>query len=427
MTANIKIGSRTSISLPLMAMAGFLHCAAASETFPKLEANVIERALVDGGDNARLHKAMAKARRGESVTLAVIGGSITKGAGASKPENRWASLVQEWWKAKFPKSETKFVNAGIGATGSDYGVFRFERDLLPHNPDVIIAEFAVNDPAGQRSMETMEGLLRKILKQPKPPAVLQLFTMHKDGSNSQEEKTKLGKHYGIPMTSYRDALWPEIESKKISFKDITTDVVHPNDRGHRYAADFVITMLENALAKLPEDSRLPAIAPMPKPLVSGIYENTVLFDRVPQKGPLLSLSGAQLNPTGTKGKCDTHDNVHRMLEPGVSELEFMIPGERISLHILYSRNFYAGMGEIIVDDGKPQPFDTWWHFGFDSYQFLDVCKDLGPGPHKVAIRLLKDKNPQAPKYPESYNGAPSTISIMRIGVAGAGCDSAISK
>lgn len=95
-------------------------------------------ALVATGDTARIQRVLARARRGEPMTMAVIGGSITAGAMASAPTNSYGNRVADWWRQAFPKAEIKFVNAGIGATGSDYGAFRARRDLLSHRPDFVI-------------------------------------------------------------------------------------------------------------------------------------------------------------------------------------------------------------------------------------------------------------------------------------------------
>jgi hypothetical protein len=49
---------------------------------------IIARSVVTAGDTSRLQHALAKGRRGEPVTVGVIGGSITAGARASTPENQ---------------------------------------------------------------------------------------------------------------------------------------------------------------------------------------------------------------------------------------------------------------------------------------------------------------------------------------------------
>ena len=120
----------------------------ACEAFPQAPVSV---------DTSRLQRAFAKARRGERVTVAVIGGSITAGAMASTPEKNYGSLVAQWWRETFPKAEIRFVNAGIGATGTNYGALRAKRDLLAHRPDFVITEYSVNDPNIQAAAETTRG------------------------------------------------------------------------------------------------------------------------------------------------------------------------------------------------------------------------------------------------------------------------------
>ena len=49
---------------------------------------IIARSQVSPGDTARLGRVLAKARRGEGVTIGVIGGSITQGTKASVEAHR---------------------------------------------------------------------------------------------------------------------------------------------------------------------------------------------------------------------------------------------------------------------------------------------------------------------------------------------------
>jgi lysophospholipase L1-like esterase len=198
---------------------------------PASDEVLFTRAQVSAGDLARLWRVFAKARRDERVVVGVIGGSITQGAMATRPEYRYGNRVAAWWRERFPRAQIQFVNAGIGATGSDYGALRVRRDLLSKRPDFVIVEYAVNDPNEQRFGETLEGLVRQILQCPNQPAVVLLFTMHNNGSNAQKWHGKVGRHYDLPMISYRDALWPEIQAGRMKWEDVEADLVHPNDRG----------------------------------------------------------------------------------------------------------------------------------------------------------------------------------------------------
>jgi hypothetical protein len=94
------------------------------------------------------------------VRIGYIGGSITEA------RDGWRDLSFSWFRLAFPYTAFYQLDATIGGTGSDLGVFRIERDLLAYNPDLIFVEFAVNDGGKNReeTLNSMEGLIRKIWK-----------------------------------------------------------------------------------------------------------------------------------------------------------------------------------------------------------------------------------------------------------------------
>jgi len=379
------------------------------------ETEIVARSLVNQGSTARLEHAMAKARRGEPVTFGVIGGSITEGAGANpREQNRWANLVWDWWKATYPEAQINYVNAGIGATGSDYGVFRLERDLLHENPDVVVVEFAVNDVNTRASAETLEGIVRQVLAQPNQPAVLLYFCMNNRGENAQPWFSKVGEHYGLPMVSYRDALWPEVAAKRIAFSDITADTIHPNNRGHRYAADFLIALLKPVANRLPADATLPAIPPVPEPLFTDVYAHTAMHEFGWAK------KEKNFRPARVEGKWFLHGESWLCDTPG-AVVEFSVSGDLIYLQHDKTSSFFAPKVEVRVDDRAPQIIDCYWAYPFTAAFTSLIGKDLGPGPHTVSLKLLAEKNPKCPAPPEN---APFThrFSLQRIFAAGAGSE-----
>lgn len=82
---------------------------------------------------------MAKLRAGDEVRVAYLGGSITETHDGWRPQTT-AMLSKKW-----PKTSIVEINAAIGATGSEIGVYRMERDVLKYAPDLLFVEFAVND------------------------------------------------------------------------------------------------------------------------------------------------------------------------------------------------------------------------------------------------------------------------------------------
>jgi lysophospholipase L1-like esterase len=315
----------------------------------------------------------------------VIGGSITQGAKASKPELRYGNLMADWWRKAFPKAEIAFVNAGVGATGSNFGALRARRDLLAHHPDFVVVEYGVNDGNTQSSAETLEGLLRQILKQPNQPAAVQLFMMHQGGGNAQEWHSKVGRHYSLPIASFRDALWPEIKGGRLAWDAVMADEVHPNDLGHACAAEYVNNILNVAWASRPwkdaGEPPAPQARPLPAPLFSDLYEFTSLFE-APDLKPL-SNSGWTLDTTWKTWRSD---------KPG-SVISFEIDGTALfSMHLVVKRAM--GKAKLQVDGGKPVVYDGWFNQTWGGYRCTNLlASDLKPGKHAVRIELLEDKNP----------------------------------
>ena len=350
------------------------------------ESEIFSRSLVTTGDTARLHRALVKARRGETVSLGVIGGSITQGAMASRPERRYGDLVAAWWRKTFPQAKIEFVNAGIGATGSDYGALRARRDLLSHHPDFVIAEYAVNDTDNDAAAETLEGLVRQILGEPNSPAVMLLFTMNQAGGNAQKAHAKVGRHYGLPMVSFRDALWPEIEQGRLKWTDVEADAVHPNDRGHEYCARFIIHLLDKELAEIGTGAALRQIQPPPTPLFSDLFEHVALLEADALK-PVTN-QGWSYEATRTSGKCWKTD------QPG-SAVEFNIEGKVILVMDWHIKG-PMGHASVQVDDLPPVVREAWYDQTWGGYRMTTVvARDLKPVQHRVRIQLLSESNPQS--------------------------------
>jgi GDSL-like Lipase/Acylhydrolase family len=260
-----------------------------------LSRETLARSQLSAGDPGRLINVFAKARRGEPITLGVIGGSITVGAFATQAKNSYAGRLLSWWREQFPRCEIRMVNAGIGGTGSMYGALRVENDLLSSMPDFVVIEFAVND--NWTDGEAFEGLVRQILAQPNLPAVLLLFMMWEKGGNDQEMQARVGAHYHLPMVSFRDALWPEMAAGRLNWSDYIVDTVHPTDAGHAAAAQFVTTMCNSALHTV-SAGQSGAGGSLPSPLFSDAFQH-VRWRKAAALAPLEN-DGWRLN-SGDKG------------------------------------------------------------------------------------------------------------------------------
>ena len=215
-----------------------------------------------------LANVLAKAEKGEAVTIAALGGSITQGMLASGVNNRWLNLTGQWLKRKLPRSKIIIVNLGIGATGSDIGVFRFDSEIAKYSPDLIFVEFSVNDRGADNATATFEGLIRKILKYPGNPVVFVVVTCDAYLRNCEEVHLPIIQYYHLPMVNMKKELMMTSNLDiHTTFFDI--DGVHPNDNGHKFIADLIINYME----QVPNKSQY-----LPKPLKSDMYEDTYLLN-----------------------------------------------------------------------------------------------------------------------------------------------------
>lgn len=211
--------------------------------------DMITRSLLSCGNNKRLKAVIEKAKRGEDVTLAYIGGSITGGACADPIQTScYAYLSYARFKEMFGQNggeHIHFIKAGLGGTPSELGMIRYERDVLREGavqPDIVIVEFAVNDADDETNGVCYESLVLKALSADNSPAVILLFSVFESDWNLQERLSPVGLHYGLPMVSVKDAVTDQFRKTQAEGNIITKqqffyDIYHPTNVGHGIMAD----------------------------------------------------------------------------------------------------------------------------------------------------------------------------------------------
>jgi len=358
---------------------------------------VVARSLVSAGSIDRVRHVMMRARRGESVTLGFLGGSVTDGGSASAEDKTFASLVTDWWRDSFPASDIDLVNAGVPSTGSVFGALRADRDLFAHDVDCVVVEFAINDGPGQFTVGALEGLVRQLLAHPRHVAVILLMVVRSDGSNAEDWHRQVGFHYDLPMISLREAVWPELEAGTLQWSDLAVDGSHPNDYGHYLLSRMIEGFLEDVRADLPAGFRFPVWRSMPRPLFSDIYQRTELK------------LAAELEPAVNDGW--SHDAAKQAWTADVpgSAVEFEFHGRTVATlhHVL---NAAMGRASVTIDDDPIAVLEGW--FDEPWLQFWQVR--AGPrlndtGPHRIRFEILEDKSPRS---------AGHEFRLMGLGIAG---------
>lgn len=215
---------------------------------------MIERSLLSLGNVQRLKRAIDKAKAGEEVTIAYIGGSITQGAGAKPIDKKcYAYLSYLGFCDLFTENGGKnvnFVKAGVGGTPSELGVVRYEKEVTDFgnvNPDIVIVEFAVNDEGDETEGVCFESLVRKIAKADNAPAVILNFAVFMSEWNLENRLVPIGENYDLPMVSVKSAVVPQFAKDTVMTKrQYFYDIFHPTNDGHRVMADCLIHLFKKA-------------------------------------------------------------------------------------------------------------------------------------------------------------------------------------
>lgn len=350
-----------------------------------------EAAVSNRGNQAGIQKVLQRARQGERLTIGFLGGSITQGSLATEPKFCYAYRVYEWWRKTFPRAEFVYLNAGIGATDSQFGCARVEDDLLAYRPDFVIVEFSVNDDSTPHYLETYEGLIRRICGADWSPAVLLVHNVRYDnGANAQLIHGKVARYYELPAVSMQSCIYPELLSGRLENREITPDDLHPNDYGHQLAASVITHFLEQILAagEKPEEWAAEPAAQKKKPFTANAYQDSFRY-RNDNSAPVLD--GFVPDPEPQQGITDLFKKGWTASEKGAS-IVFEAEGSCIGVQYRKTIQLPAPVAEVILDGDEAHPFpldanfdETWG----DKLALETILEHGEAKVHKVEIRLTE--------------------------------------
>ena len=218
--------------------------------------------LVECQPRGGLPNFLAKLQRGGEVRMGYLGGSITA-------QDGWRPKTLRWFQEQFTNARLREINAAIGGTGSDLGVFRLQQDVLAHKPDLLFVEFAVNDAGAppEQIHRCMEGMVRQTWQANPETDICFVYTL----ANNMLDNYLAGKlprsviameslaaHYAIPTINFGPSVAalqkegrlvftgqkPKTDAEKAALGDkvlFSPDSVHPyTDSGHQLYLDAVV-------------------------------------------------------------------------------------------------------------------------------------------------------------------------------------------
>jgi len=206
------------------------------------------------------------------VLIVAMGDSVTQGV----MEHRLLSgnqvyhrVLQEKLEFFFPTTTFSTINAGASGESALLGGKRLERDVLRHDPDLVILAFGLNDSlggaGGRSSFSTaLRDMVRRIrestqavvlLMTPPMMAKNQSFRIHRD--HAQIGQRIIAAQCDGSLGSYAETIreialdtdsvlvdvhlaWSRLAERRVDTDLwLSNGLNHPDSRGHQLAADLI--------------------------------------------------------------------------------------------------------------------------------------------------------------------------------------------
>ncbi len=145
--------------LAAAAYCGLAQAADSPETGARFDAS---RCAVPASLTAQdqpLSRVGLKLRNDLPIKIVAIGSSSTQGHGASSPSHSYPSRLAVELAELWPRARLTVVNRGVGGERTVQMMARFERDVLPEKPDLVIWQVGTNESLAGDTIYSMRELI----------------------------------------------------------------------------------------------------------------------------------------------------------------------------------------------------------------------------------------------------------------------------
>ena len=334
-----------------------------------------------------LKNTVYKLNREKSLRIAFFGGSITQGAGASDPEKfSYRAKTVQWFKEKYPSADITEIYAAIGGTGTAYGTFRCETDVLQYNPDLVFVEFAANDNGDDYDKVLLQTktIFKKILAKNPLTDIVILFSSTKEimeyvergvEFTARSAQTAAAHIYNIPTIDHGAAFHAHIRKSGRDICDFIPDELHPNDEGYSVIANCIISRLEEMLS-----CDVPAsLVDKEIPSEAYPYEGAYIAD--PSALANFKADGFELKDSPSGERFGQYLSTKA---PGAS---FSFDFEGTCFGFIWAAGFFSHDVSVRIDEGEAIRALTW-DYAVRSFHRFDnalFVKNLPEGKHHVKV------------------------------------------
>lgn len=368
-------------------------------------------AIANFGDEKRLKKILINAMTGNNVELAIIGGSISRGAPFSERGQGFRvyfNQIVHWWSETFEKITGSKLNAksiSIGGIGTDYYSYCLSSHLPEDDkPKLFLWELSANDRGRYDDKQypksqPLEQLTRNILNRKSKPTLLYAnFFRGNDyiegicRNFEDEGGQRMAQHYKITSLSWRNFVcWrmQQRESQQFLFRNIfSSDSLHPSIMGHAQMSYLIIHYLKTSFVRMLRNHacRVPSFELFQQQtynqgdmlLSAVIYHETAL--QTPLCYTYFANDNIQPNNTLTDVRItrqdDFHYNIYKKfkirgdqlagLQTNISEqlLQYELFLPRNCKRMVIITHSHTGNAQVWVDKSPPVIIDTSdYHMG----------------------------------------------------------------
>jgi hypothetical protein len=199
----------------------------------------------------------ARANDQDILKVAFMGGSLTWGANTTDPQlYSYRALIGDHLRTRYPHTPLRFLDASLGGQGSQLAVFRLNRDVIAHHPDLLFLEYSVNDDSSasdEERLASFESLVRRVIMEAKCPVFISILAIRDDVIENppsrprNEAHQRIAEAYGCGLAMVAPWIRQQIAGGKVRIEEIwgnplwpgPSDHVHPGNIGQALYAEVI--------------------------------------------------------------------------------------------------------------------------------------------------------------------------------------------
>lgn len=202
----------------------------------KLIAQFAENAFASADRTGRIASLPHRAKE-RPLRIAAFGGSVTYGYNSESAGNDlvpYPALLCE-----LLPYETELCNFAASGTNAWFGLYLAVREIAAFSPDLVLLEYAVNQPAAKEYVSAYESLTAYLTALPSAPALIHVMCVNESGNSSENLLTHVAVHYAQPVICVRNAM------QGIPWEEYAGDAVHPHAQGQKMLAEAVFRVMQS--------------------------------------------------------------------------------------------------------------------------------------------------------------------------------------